>query len=190
MPMFIDRYKIEKLYMDELTKIGNLFDTLDIDYCVVGGYALLSYGIQSRGKMDCAVMIFTEKKEKIVEMLFKLNYTISRIENNRIGILKEDPRGTVMMDLVLGKEVDKTILFNVCGKEVKLDNKFFVQNRKEVKTKKGSRGYFRTAPLELIYFLKMNPTEDASLLDLEAIKASSKMEMDKLLELFKINGLI
>jgi hypothetical protein len=188
--MFMDRYKTEKLYMDELTKIGNLFDTLDIDYCVVGGYSLLSYGIQSRGKMDCAILIFTEKKEKVVEMLFKLNYTISRIENSRISIRKEDQCGTVTMDLVLGKEIEKTIVFDIGGKIVKLDNKFFIQNRKEVKTKKGSRGYFRTAPLELIYFLKMNSAEEASVLDLETIKVSSKMEMDKLLELFKVNGLI
>lgn len=188
--MFIDRQKLERIYLDELTKIGNLFDTLNIDHCITGGYALLSYGINTRGPMDCKILTFTDKKEKIIEMLFKLNYTICAINNNNIKITKEDGHGAISIDIVLGRQEDKFIVFNVDNRDIKLGDKFFAQNRKEVKNRKGAKGYFRVAPLELIYFSKMNGTNEVDLLDLEMIKTSSKMEIDKLLKLFEINGMM
>jgi hypothetical protein len=188
--MFIDRQKLERAYLDELTKIGNLFDTLNIDHCITGGYALLSYSISTRGPMDCKLLVFTDKRDKIIEMLFKLNYTICSINNNNIKITKEDPHGAMSIDLILGKQDDKFIVFNINNRDVKLGDKFFAQNRKEVKNRKGAKGFFRVAPLELIYFSKMNSTNETDLFDLEMIKNSSKMDIDKLLKLFEINGMM
>lgn len=188
--MFIDRQKLDRAYLDELTKIGNLFDTLNIDYCVIGSFSLFSYGIKSKASTDCKILIHTTKKDRIISMLFKLNYTLCGISNNILKIVKEVPGGTVSIDLVLGKSQDKKIIFNIKDKELKVNEKFFVHNRKEVKTRKGGKGYFRIAPLELIYFTKMNSKEEGDLFDLEMIKASSKIEIEKLMELFEINGLI
>lgn len=189
--MFIDRQKLEKEYLDELTKLGNLLDTIKVDYCVSGEYALLAHGIKTRQPSDCTVVCKSEQKSNLIEMLFKLNYTIVGLSNDAIKIKKNAGTGDIIINIVFGKEDNKNFAVALNGKQHIFSSKFFDQDRKEVWSylaKKGGKGYFKVASLEDIYLTKINSNNESDLLDLEIIKGSGKLDIEKLIKLFEKNG--
>lgn len=190
--MFIDKQKLERDYFEELTKIGNLLDTLKIDYCVFGSYALLAYNIKTR-QSDCSIVVLAENKLKVLEVIFKLNYTIFYAKDNVVKIKKASKYGDVLFDIIFATPIDKDISINYKSKNIIVPAKIFEQERKEVaglNLGKGGRGYFKVAPLEELYLSKLNSTDEADILDLEMIKASGKIDLEKLLKLLEKNGMV
>jgi len=192
--MFIDKQKLEREHLDEITKIGNLFDTIKVDYCVFGGYALLAHGLKTKQYLDGVIVISSENKVKILEMIFKLNYTIHSVKDNVIKIRKSSKYGDVSFDIVLAVPHEKEVIVNYQSRNLKLPLRIFEQDRKEVVGSfmggKSGRGYFKVAPLEELYFSKLNTSQESEITDLEMIKASGKLDVEKLLKLLEKNGLI
>jgi hypothetical protein len=192
--MFIDKQKLEREYLDEITKIGNLFDTIKVDYCVLGGYALLAHGIKSRQPLDSVIVAHSDNKAKILEMIFKLNYTICSVKDNVIGIKKSTRYGDILLDISLAVPNEKDFVVNYQNKQLKFTSKLFDQDRKEIAGSfmggKSGKGYFKAAALEEIYFSKLNSGSEAEMTALEMIKASGKLDVERLLKLLEKNGLI
>jgi len=192
--MFIDKQKLEREYLDEITKIGNLFDTIKVDYCVFGCYALLAHGMRTKQCLDTIMVISSDNKTKVLEMIFKLNYIIYAVKDNVLKIRKSSKSGDITLDIVLSIPDDKEFIVNYQSKNLKFPAKMFDQERKEVFGSfmggKSSRGYFKVAPLEEIYFTKLNSNQEADISDLEMIKASGKLDVEKLLKLLEKNGMI
>jgi hypothetical protein len=188
--MFVDKNKIEAAYLDELTRLGNMFDTLNIGYGIIGEFALSGYGIRTRRVTECTVIAEVTNKSTILETLFKLNFTIKSLTVDSIDMVKVTKPGELHIKLILsipdGK--DSVVLFE--NRKIRFPPKFLNNERKEVWASSKGKGYFKVAPLELIYFLKMNTNKDEDVMDLEIIKGSGKMDIDKLFKLFEINGLI
>lgn len=192
--MFIDKQKLERTCLDELTKLGNLFDTVGINYCVFGEHALLAHGIKTRNIPKSTIFSVNKKKEKMLEILFKMNYTIHCLYENKIKIRKNTSCGDIEIVIVLGEVKNKKLEIEHKNKKLIFSKNIFSSDRLEVwgyfgKGKSG-KGYFRVAPLEEIYFSKMNSEDKKDINDLEIIKGSGKMDLDKLFEVFKENELI
>jgi len=179
--------------MDELTKIGNLFDTIKINYCVFGSYALMANGIRSKGT-DCVVLTEGDQKSKIIEMIFKLNYTIMGLTEHQMKIKKSTSNGDLIFVLEFGVFEDKSFKVNLEGKELLFSKKLFDGERREVwgyyRKGAGAKGYFKTAPLEELYFSKMNSDDESDISDLEMIKGSGKLNVERLVKILKRNGLV
>lgn len=192
--MFIDRQKLEREYLDEITKIGNLFDTIKINYCVFGGYALLAHGMKTKQGLDSILVVSAEDKVKMLEMIFKLNYTIYSVKDSVIKIKKSSKNGDILLDIVLAVPHEKDFIVNLESKHLKFTPKLFEQDRKEVAgpfmSGKSGKGYFKVAALEELYFSKLNSVHESEIADLEMIKASGKLDVEKLLKLLEKNGMI
>jgi len=192
--MFVDKQKLERLCLDELTKIGNLFDTLKIKYCVFGGYALLANKIKVERIPSGVIFSDISAKEKILEMLFKMNYTVYKIDETTIRAKKSSTRGDVKISIMLGKFDSKYFSVKYNNKNFIFFKNIFNSDVKEVwgylSRGKSGKGYFRAAPLEEIYFSKMNEDDENNTSDLEMIKGSGKLDIERLFKILKINGLI
>ncbi len=192
--MFVDKQKLERICLDEITKIGNLFDTLKINYCVFGEYALLAHGIKTRHFPVGVIFADVSAKEKILEMLFKMNYTIYFLEPELIKAKKASSSGDIKIEIILGKLENKSFVINYKGKQMVFSKNIFNLDTKEVwgyfGRGKSGKGYFRVAPLEEIYFSKMNSDNEVDINDLEIIKGSGKVDIERLIKIFKKNGLI
>ena len=188
--MFSDKTKLNRVYLDELTKIGNLFDTIGIGYSVVDKFALLAYGINSKGSAAYTVLADAKHKNKIFRTLFKLNYIISKLTSNSLTISKTVKSGDLSLNIIFAEHSEKMIIVEENNNKILLPPKTLTQDRKEVETSKSGRGYFRVAPLEVAYFIRMNHKDEYTIQDLELIKGSGKLDFDKLLKLFEINGLV
>ena len=192
--MFRDKLKLEREYLTELTKLGNLFDTIKLNYCLMGGYALLAHGVRTPQHSDPIIVANTEDKLKMLKMLFKLNYTILNISENKIQIKKLCKAGDLIFDIVLGNVEGKNFVVDFGSRKLILSPTMFKQDRKEVwgyfRKGRGGKGYFRAAPVEEVYFSKMNSDKDYDINDLDIIKGSGKLDFDRLLKLFKKNGLV
>ncbi len=180
--------------MDELTKLGNLFDTVGIKYCVFGEHALLAHGVKTRNTPKSIVFSVDNKKEKMLEILFKMNYTIHCLKDNKVIVRKNTSSGDIEIEIYLGKLKKSKFKIEYKDKKLIYDKKIFSGERLEVwgyfgKGKSG-KGYFRVAPLEEIYFSKMNTEDKRDINDLEIIKGSGKMDLDRLFKIFKKNGLV
>ncbi|MDD5182238.1 MAG: hypothetical protein PHC66_03650 [Candidatus Nanoarchaeia archaeon] len=187
--MFNDRTKLERVHLDELTKIGNMFDTMDIGYCVIDSHAMLSYGITAKSPFPYTMMVEAKNKDKIMRTIFKLNYIIASLSPEVLSIKKNEKGGELNINICFCTETEKKISLKTGNRTIFFPVKMFSQERKETCTQKCGKGYFRVAPLEALYLLKMDDNAE-SLYDLETIKQSGKMDFDKLLELFEINGLL
>lgn len=192
--IFIDKQKLERTCLDELTKLGNLFETVGIDYCVFGEHALLAHGIKTRNVSKSIVFSIDSKKEKMLEILFKMNYTIHCLKPNVIKVRKNTSCGDIEIKIVLGNMNSKKYEVNYKEKDLVFGKKIFSGERLEVwgyfgKGKSG-KGYFRVAPLEEIYFSKMNSDDKRDINDLEIIKGSGKIDLDRLFKIFKKKGLV
>lgn len=187
--MFNDRTKLERVHLDELTKIGNMFDTMGIGYCVIDSHAMLSYGLTAKSNFPYTMVVEAKNKDKILRTIFKLNYTISSLSPDVLTIKKNDKGGELTLNTYFCTENEKKICIKSANRSIFLPVKMFSQERKEVWTQKSGKGYFRIAPLEALYLLKMDDNAE-SFYDLEMIKASGKLDFDKLLELFELNGLV
>lgn len=191
--MITNKSKLERVLLDEITKIGNLFDTVSISYCVLGGYALLANGIRSKD-LDCMIITEKEKKDKILSMIFKLNYTVLKLTPDKMLIKKETAGGDMYIEVLFGETEGKTFKLNLDNREIVYPKKIFNNERTEVwgfyRKGAGSKGYFRPASLEEMYFFKLNSESDKDIADLEMIKGSGKLNVDRLLKLFKANKLI
>ena len=67
----------------------------------------------------------------------------------------------------------------------------FDTNVSEVKgnlKNKMGKGYFKLAPLEVIYLLKMDIKNPSDINDLDLIRNSGEIDVDRLLSLFELNG--
>ena len=192
--MFVDKQKLERVCLDEITKVGNLFDTLKIKYCVFGEYALLANGIKTKNFPYGVIFSDSSSTEKILEMLFKMNYTVYFFKPELIKAKKTSSSGDVKIDILLGKIENKSFLINYKNKQMVFPKKIFDADTKEVwgyfGRGKSGKGFFRVASLEAIYLSKMNSDDDFDINDLEIIKGSGKLDIDKLFKLFKRNGLI
>ncbi|MCD6575609.1 MAG: hypothetical protein J7K73_00425 [Nanoarchaeota archaeon] len=192
--MFVDKQKLERACLDEMTKIGNLFDTLKIKYCVFGEYALLASGIRTKHVPTGVILSDESAKEKILEMLFKMNYTIFSINPNVIKAKKASPNGDIRIDIFLGKFEGKNYVVKYNNKEMIFSKDIFNSDVKEIwgyfGRGKSGKGYFRIAPLEEIYFAKMNSDDEEDISDLEMIKGSGKLDLERLMKILKKNGLI
>lgn len=192
--MFVDKQKLERECLDEITKIGNLFDTLKVPYCVFGEYALLAHGIRTKNVPYGVIFSDASMKERILEMLFKMNYTIHTVTQEVIKSKKTTTCGDIEIHVHLGQFEGKTFLMNSGEKVMKLSKEIFSSDTKEVwghfGRGKGGKGYFRPAPLEEVYFSKMNSTDATDISDLETIKGSGKMDIEGLFKILKKNGLI
>ena len=187
--MFVDKQKLEKQHMEELTKICNLFDTLGIKHCVIGGYGLLAHGIRTSNLQNGIIIADSNEKEKMLEVLFKMNYTIYFLSDELIRAKKTFPVGDVKIDVVLGKIEGKTFTFNYNEKQFVFSTGIFSKETKEVYDSRKGKGVFRPLPLEEIYLLKMGGDEK-DLLDLDIIKGSGKLDIDRLFKLFKKNKML
>jgi hypothetical protein len=187
--MFNDRTKLERIYLEELTKIGNMFDTIDIGYCVIDKFALLSYGINAKSDFPYSMIVESKNKDKILRTIFKLNYIISSLSPEALTIKKNDKGGELSLSIYFCTENEKKICVKDKNRSIFLPAKMLSQERKETWAQKSGKGYYRVAPLEAIYLLKMDNNNE-SMDDLELIKASGKIDFDKLLELFELNGLL
>lgn len=187
--MFNDRTKLERVHLDELTKIGNMFDTMDIGYCVIDNHAMLSYGLTAKSNFANSMIVEAKNKDKIMRTIFKLNYIISTLTPDILTIKKNEKGGELSLNICFCTEAEKKICLRAANRSILFPAKMLSQERKEVWTQKSGKGYFRVAPLEALYLLKMDEHAD-SLYDLEMIKQSGKMDFDKLLELFELNGLL
>jgi len=187
--MFNDRTKLERLHLDELTKIGNMFDTMDIGYCVIDSHAMLSYGITAKSQFPYSMIVEAKNKDKIMRTIFKLNYIISSLTSDMLTIKKNEKGGELSLNICFCTDNDKKICLKHINRNIIFPSKMLSQERKEIWSQKSGKGYFRIAPLEALYLLKMDNAAE-SLEDLELIKASGKMDFDKLLELFELNGLL
>lgn len=192
--MFVDKQKLERVCLDEITKIGNLFDTLKIRYCVFGEYALLANGIKTNNFPFGIMFSEDTVKEKILEMLFKMNYTVYSFEPNIIKAKKTSASGDVKIDILLGKLDAKSFKVNFKNKDMLFSKKIFEHDTKEIwgyfGRGKSGKGFFRVAPLEEIYFSKMNSDDETDINDLDIIKGSGKLDIERLFKIFKRNGLI
>jgi len=187
--MFNDRTKLERIHLDELTKIGNMFDTMDIGYCVIDDHAMLSYGISAKSMFPYTMLVESKNKDKILRTIFKLNYTLSSLTHDVLTVKKNDKGGELSLSICFCTENEKKICLKAANRTIFFPAKMLSQDRKEVCTQKSGKGYFRIASLEALYLLKMDEHAE-SLYDLELIKQSGKMDFDKLLELFELNGLL
>ncbi len=192
--MFIDKQKLERICLDELTKIGNLFDTLKIDYYIFGYYALLAHGIKTTQVPRGTILSKISLKEKILEMLFKMNYTIYVLKKDEIKAKKSSPSGDVNIDFLLGETDTKNFIVEYEDRKLIFSKKIFSTDVKEIwgyfGRGKSGKGYFRVAPLEEIYFSKMNKDNNNSLNTLDIIKGSGKLDMKRLFQIFNKNGLV
>ncbi len=192
--MFIDKQKLERICLDELTKIGNLFDTLKIDYCVFGHYALLAHGIKPTQVPRGTIFSKISLKEKILEMLFKMNYTIYTLKKDEIKAKKSSPSGDINVDFLLGDTDAKNFIVNYNNRKLIFSKKIFSTDTKEIwgyfGRGKSGKGYFRVAPIEEIYFSKMNSDDSSNMNELDIIKGSGKLDMKRLFQIFNKNGLI
>ncbi len=192
--MFVDKQKLERACLEEMTKMGNLFDTLKIKYCVFGEYALLARGIQTKHVPTGIIISDASAKNKILELLFKMNYTIYSITQDVIKSKKSSPSGDIRINIVLGKFDGKSYTLNYNDKEMVFSKSIFDSDVKEIwgyfGRGKSGKGFFRVAPLEEIYFSKMNNDDENDISDLEMIKGSGKLDMDRLMKILKKNGLV
>lgn len=192
--MFVDKQKLERACLDEITKIANLFDSLKINYCVYGGYALLAHGIKTRHFPSGVIFLDISAKEKVLELLFKMGYIIYVLEPELIKAKKITSSGDIRIDIIFGKIENKNFLLKYNGKKIILSKEIFDTEVKEIwgyfTRGKSGKGYFRVLPLEEIYFLKMNSNNEGDINDLEIIKGSGKLDIEKLFKIFKRNGLI
>ncbi|MEM4248569.1 MAG: hypothetical protein QXH80_04825, partial [Candidatus Nanoarchaeia archaeon] len=179
--MFNDRTKLERIYLEELTKIGNMFDTMDIGYCVIDKYAFLSYGINATSNCPYTMIVEAKNKDKIMRTIFKLNYIISMLTPDMLVIKKYENGGELNISICFCTDNEKKICLKHSNRNIIFPSKILSQERKEISSPKIGKGYFRIAPLEALYFLKMDNTVE-SFGDLELIKTSGKMDFDKLLE--------
>jgi hypothetical protein len=191
--MFVDKQKLERVSLDEITKIGNLFDTLKIPYCVFGEYALIPYGIMTKHVPVITFLSEENSKERILEILFKLNYTVYHIDKGVIKARKSTTSGDIDIVFILGNIEGKSFYVEYKGKLLKFSKSIFNSEIKEVWGNfgrgKSGKGFFRVAPLEEIYVSKMNGSEE-DISDLEMIKGSGKLDMDRLIKILKKNGMI
>ena len=192
--MFVDKQKLERICLDEITKIGNLFDTLKIPYCVFDEYALISHGIRVRHVPSIVILSDKNSKGKILEMIFKMNYTVHSIDENKIMAKKTSQGGEIKANILLGSVEGKNYIVDYKGKKMVFQKDIFNSEIKEVwgsfTRGKSGKGYFRIAPLEEIYVSKMNSENEEDISDLEMIKGSGKLDIDRLFKLFKKNGLL
>jgi hypothetical protein len=152
----------------------------------------MAHGIKTRQPTDCTVICKTEQKTNLIEMLFKLNYTIVGLASNSIKIKKSAGVGDIIIDIVFGKEDGKNFEVELFGRKLLFPAKFFDQDRKEIWSylaKKGGKGYFKVASLEDLYFIKLSSNREQDLADLDIIKGSGKLDIEKLVKLFEKNGL-
>ncbi len=106
-----------------------------------------------------------------------------------LTIQKNEKGGELSLNICFCAENEKKICLKTANRTIFFPSKMLSQERKEVCTQKCGKGYFRIAPLESLYLLKMDENAE-SIYDLEMMKASGKMDFDKLLELFELNGLL
>lgn len=187
--MFMDKQKITREYLDEFTKIGNLFDTFNIGYCVVDRFALIANSINSKVNAPFSIIADAKNKDKVLRTLFKLNYVISSLTPEMVTITKPIKQGELAISICFGETNDKKISFKNGENNIILPQKIMTQERKEIITPKSGKGYFRVAPLEVLYFIRMNHNNPEYDEDLEMIKSSGKIDFDKLMKLFDLNGL-
>jgi hypothetical protein len=95
---------------------------------------------------------------------------------------------------VLAVPHEKDFIVNYQSRPLKFTSRLFEQDRNEVMGSfmggKSGKGYFKVAPLEELYFSKLNSTQDSEIADLEMIKSSGKLDVEKLLKLLEKNGMI
>lgn len=192
--MFVDKQKLERECLDEITKMGNLFDTLKVPYCVFGEYALLAHGIRTKNVPFGVIFSDASMKERILEMIFKMNYTVYAVSQEFIKSKKTSSSGDLELHIYLGNFEGKTFMLNHEEKLMKFSKEIFTSDTKEIwghfGRGKTGKGHYRAAPLEDVYFSKMNSQDITDITDLETIKGSGKIDMDYLFTLFKKNGLI
>jgi|GEM_PF-2680782 len=192
--MFVDRQKLERDFLDEITKLGNLLDTLKVNYCVVGDWGLLAYNLKSKTINEAFILVEEKSKNEIVKILFKLGYTIYFMSNRIIKVKKFSSKGEILVVIQFIKEHEKNnYLLDMDERKIILPKYVFDKDVSEVKgnlKNVGGKGYFKLAPLEVIYFLKMNSKLPEDLADLDLIMGSGRLDIDELIKLFELNGWI
>jgi len=192
--MFVDRQKLERDFLDEITKLGNLLDTLKVNYCVVGDWGLLAYNLKSKTINEAFILVEEKSKNEIVKILFKLGYTIYFMSNRIIKVKKFSSKGEILVIIQFIKEHEKNnYLLDIDERKIILPKYIFDKDVSEVKGNLkniGGKGYFKLASLEVIYFLKMNSKLPEDLADLDLIMGSGRLDIDELIKLFELNGWI
>ncbi len=180
--MFTERQKLEREYLRELTKIGDLLDSSRINYFVLGTYSLSARGIHADFNENYLVVKLNNKK-RIIEKMFKLNFTLVNA-NDHLEFVKDTKAGELNIKICLEKE--GKIKLN--EKEITLLEDSFDNERIEVpslmKSGKLGSGYFKVSKLEEVYFLWLGERTNLLL----QIKNSGKLNFDRLIKLLEVNG--
>lgn len=191
--MYVDKRKLEKKFLKQLTKILDLFDTLEIDYCVIGSYSVTANDVDIQQKDDTIIVVNSDKRKKMLETLNKLGYTLCEINDDEIVVQKETKHGNLNFEFVFAEEEDDEVKFNYDDGSFVFSQDIFDGERQEVwsfsKKGRGNSGYFKPAPLEETYFYLMCIDQDNKE-NLIQIKKSSKMDFDKFLDILRKNGLL
>ena len=190
--MFVDRQKLERDFLDEITKLGNLLDTIKVGYCMIGDCGLQAYNLKIHQTTDADILIEDKSRNKTVELLFKLGYTVYQMDEKNVKIKKGNNKGDILLTLHFIKEDDKgNYVMSLEHKKLIFPKYIFDTNVSEVKgnlKNKMGKGYFKLAPLEVIYLLKMDIKNPSDINDLDLIRNSGEIDVDRLLSLFELNG--
>ena len=180
--MFTDKQRLEKEFLKDMTRIGDLLDSSKMKYFVFGPYILSAHGIEfERGEN---VIVISGNKERIVKKMLKLNMTPTNIKENEIEYSKEFKFGNCKIKFIISN--DQKIIYN--NREIKLIDDSFENERIEVPSilKYGRMtGYFRIGKIEEFYIANLGNNEL-----LNVINLSGKLNINRLIQLFKVNNLI
>ena len=182
--MFTEKQKLEREYLRELTKIGDLLDSSRIKYFVLGTYSLAARGIQEDVNENYLV-VKTNNRKRVLEKMAKLGYFLINA-NGCLEIKKNTPVGDVKITICL----ENNGKININSKEIALLDDSFENERIEIPSLiKGGRigsGYFRVSKLEEVYFLWLGDKPNL----LMKIKNSGKLNFDRLIKVLEVNGKI
>ena len=180
--MFTDKQRLEREFLKDITKIGDLLDSVRIKYFLIGPYILSAHGIEY-GSGESFIVV-DSNKERIIKKMLKLNMFPININENEVEFYKEFKFGNYKIKFLLTK--DNSIFYK--NKNFLLLNDSFENERIEVPSilKYGKmKGYFRIGRLEEFYLLNLGNEE---LLNL--INTSGRLNIERLIQLLKVNKLI
>ncbi len=179
--MFTDRQKLEREFMRDLTRIGDMLDSSKIKYFVMGSYSLSARGIETNSNENF-IVVKENCKEKVIRKLIKLNLFPTNIKEDEIEVHREFKYGEYDIKIIFYEDKIKRK-----GREIILLEDSFDNERVEVPSPKYGRiyGYFRVCKLEEAYLFFLGEREI-----IKSIVSSGKLNFDRVIELLKINSLL